>query len=88
MPILISLGILALYVLWAVWGRRTAQNEAAAKLDPLWSKLTKRSACKWSQTGDSNGRFVEYRCASCGVAAMTHTGSPPKDCKRNLKAGL
>lgn len=88
MPILITLGLVALYFVWAIWGRKTAQNEASARLDPLWSKLTKRKACKWSATGDSTGRFVEYRCSACGVSAMSHTGKPPQDCKRNLTSGL
>ncbi|WP_298294210.1 hypothetical protein [uncultured Litoreibacter sp.] len=88
MPILITVGLVALYFVWAIWGRKTAQNEASARLDPLWSKITRRKACKWDKTGDANGRFVEYRCATCRVAAMSHSGKPPQDCKRNLSSGL
>ncbi len=47
-----------------------------------------KNKCKWSKTGESSGAFVEYRCASCGVAAFSRTDAAPKDCKKGLTGGL
>ena len=48
-------------------------------------KKPAKRACAWSETGNSNGRIVEYRCAACGVAAYSATGAAPVICKSNLK---
>ncbi|QFT99402.1 hypothetical protein FIU85_18950 [Roseovarius sp. THAF8] len=75
--------VLALVVIAAVaWslGRGRVGGRMAGP-----GKRPARRACKWSETGNSNGRFVEYRCAACGVAAYSATGDAPVICKSNLK---
>ena len=76
MAITITAIILVLYAVWA-WRRKGGPSDARVK------KPAKK-ACKWETTGHSKGRFVEFRCATCGVSAMPHTGKAPVDCKSNL----
>ncbi|KRS14648.1 hypothetical protein XM53_02800 [Roseovarius atlanticus] len=75
--------VLALVVIVAV-GLSLGRGRMGGRLGGPGNKPAKR-ACKWSETGNSNGRFVEYRCASCGVAAYSATGDAPVICKSNLK---
>ncbi|MEJ6394951.1 hypothetical protein V8J82_16930 [Gymnodinialimonas sp. 2305UL16-5] len=79
MPILIAIAIAVIGFIWWSWGRHRVGGEVATRLDAL----TRRRACKWSATGDRNGRFVEYRCETCGKAAYSRTGSAPTACQRN-----
>lgn len=76
MVITITAVILVLYAVWA-WRRKTGPSRVGA------AKPAKK-ACKWEQTGHSKGRFVEFRCTTCGASAMPHTGKAPVDCKSNL----
>ncbi|QFT92613.1 hypothetical protein FIU86_07150 [Roseovarius sp. THAF9] len=74
--------VLALVVIVAV-----ALSPERGRMGGVGKKPAKR-ACKWSETGNSNGRFVEYRCAACGVAAYSATGDAPVICKSNLKGSV
>ena len=76
MAITITAIILVLYAVWA-WRRKAGPSAGRA------SKPAKK-ACSWEKTGHSKGRFVEFRCTTCGVSAMPHTGKAPVDCKSNL----
>lgn len=81
MPFLIAVVLAIVGFIWWSWGRDKASNSLARGLDQLF----KRRECRWITTGDANGRFVEYRCQSCGVASYSTTGKAPVTCKRNLK---
>lgn len=75
--------VLAMVVIVAV-GLSLGRGRMGGRLGGPGNKPAKR-ACKWSETGNRNGRFVEYRCAACGVAAYSATGDAPVICKSNLK---
>ncbi|MGK7653442.1 hypothetical protein ACSQ76_13800 [Roseovarius sp. B08] len=75
--------VLALVVIVAV-ALSLGRGRMGGRLGGPGKKPAKR-ACKWSETGNSNGRFVEYRCAACGVSAFSATGAAPAICKSNLK---
>ncbi len=75
--ITITAVILVLYAIWAL--RRRGAGQAGGI-----SRTPAKKACKWVETGHSKGRFVEFRCQTCGVSAMPHTGKAPVDCKSNL----
>ena len=77
MVITITAIILVLYAIWAL-RRRIPGVEGRGPRKPA------KTPCKWEKTGHSKGRFVEFRCATCGVSAMPHTGKAPVDCKSNL----
>jgi hypothetical protein len=79
MAIFITALIIVAYAVW-IFSRRGGIS--MPKATPAKNK------CKWSKTGDSSGAFVEYRCASCGVAAFSRTDAAPKDCKKGLTGGL
>ncbi|MGL6209353.1 MAG: hypothetical protein ACRC14_05940 [Paracoccaceae bacterium] len=83
MPIILTVLILVAGFLWWSWGRDRAGSVVSNRLD----RLFRRSACKWTPTGETNGRFHEYRCETCGIAAYSTTGSPPVTCKRNIRNG-
>jgi hypothetical protein len=78
--------VLALVVIVAV-ALSLGRGRMGGRLGGPAKKPAKR-ACKWSETGNSNGRFVEYRCAACGVAAYSATGEAPVICKSNLKGSV
>ncbi len=81
MAITITAIILVLYAIWALRRRGTGHGARVGR------KPAKK-ACKWVETGHSKGRFVEFRCETCGVSAMPHTGKAPVDCKSNLSGKL
>ncbi len=80
MATFITAVLVLLYAGWALWFRR---GGAPSRMGGRGLKA-KRNPCKWSETGDTKGRFVEYRCATCLVVALSHTGAPPQDCKKVL----
>ncbi|MEP3345215.1 MAG: hypothetical protein ABJN34_10225 [Litoreibacter sp.] len=84
MPIVLAILLAVAGFVWWSWGRRRAGDEVAFRLD----KLFRRKPCRWNGTGDAKGALLEYRCATCGVAAYSRTGKGPNDCKRNLRGGL
>jgi len=77
MVITLTAVILVLYALWALRWRKPGQLTGTPR------KPAKK-ACDWEQTGHTKGRFVEFRCKTCGASAMPHTGKAPIDCKSNL----
>lgn len=81
MPLALALALAVVGFVWWSWGRRRAGDAVAGKLDRAFRKRD----CRWSETGDRNGRFVEYRCVNCGIAAYSTTGRAPTTCKRNLR---
>ncbi len=81
MPLAFVLALAVIGFVWWAWGRQRAGNAVAGKPDQVFRKRD----CKWSETGDQNGRFVEYRCATCDIAAYSTTGNAPTTCKRNLR---
>jgi hypothetical protein len=83
MPIILTFLVLAAGFIWWSWGRDRAGSALSRRLDGLF----RRSPCKWALTGDSNGRLVEYRCETCGIAAYSTTGAAPVTCKRNIRNG-
>lgn len=82
MAIFVTAVLVLLYAGWALWWRRG--GSAGGTLGPGLGRAMKlkRKACSWSETGGSKGRFVEYRCATCDVVAMSYTGKAPQDCKK------
>lgn len=68
-------------VVWMRQGGRVGRTGA----NPTGTARTK--ACKWSATGEGQGRLKQYRCATCGVTAYSGTGKPPAQCKKNLGGG-
>ncbi|MEM9585332.1 MAG: hypothetical protein AAGA08_19675 [Pseudomonadota bacterium] len=80
MAIFITAILVLLYAVWALWWRRDGRAGGSV------ARRSKRprNPCKWSETGGSKGRFVEYKCSACLVVALSHTGAPPKDCKKVL----
>ncbi len=81
MAIAITAVILLLYALWAF--SRKAVGRVSGETPPTKSRK-KAKQCKWAPTGESKGRFVEYKCQTCSVVALSHTGKPPMDCKSEL----
>lgn len=81
MAIFITALILVAYAAW-IFSRRGGGGLSMPKATKPKNK------CKWAKTGESSGAFVEYRCASCGVAAFSRTDAAPKDCKKGLTGGL
>jgi len=77
MVITLTAVILVLYALWALRWRNPKRGAAA-------SNKPAKKACVWEETGHTKGRFVEFRCKTCGASAMPHTGKAPIDCKSNL----
>jgi hypothetical protein len=80
MAIAIALLILGLYAFWAF----TRKGSAASGPGQIGKPKSKRKSCKWQKTGETKGRFTEYRCKTCGVVALSHTGHAPQDCKSDL----
>ncbi len=72
----IALAVVVAVGLWLGRGRGAAGPGGAGR--------PAKRACSWSETGARNGRFVEYKCAACGVAAYSATGQAPVICKRTL----
>lgn len=85
MAIFITAVLVLLYTLWALWWRRGSDAGGSMQM-PGFSKKKPRKACKWLETGEAKGRFVEYRCEICDVVALSHTGRPPQDCKKVLSS--
>ncbi len=81
MPLALVIALAVIGFVWWAWGRQRAGNAVAGMLDQVFRKRD----CKWAKSGDQNGRFVEYRCAICGIAAYSTTGKAPTNCKRNLR---
>lgn len=82
MAIFITALLVVAYVAWTYRrGRPSIGGGGAAAAET-------KNACKWSKTGERNGVFVEYRCASCGVQAFGRVDSAPKECKKQLSRGL
>lgn len=80
MAIAIALVILGLYAFWA-YTRKGAVGQGQGQVG---KSKTKPKSCKWEKTGETKGRFVEYRCKACSVVALSHTGGAPQDCKSDL----
>ena len=83
MAIFITAVLVLLYVAWVFLWRRGADGTGSMQM-PGFSKKKAARACKWQETGKTKGRFVEYRCASCTVVALSYTGKAPLDCKKVL----
>ncbi|MGL5009322.1 MAG: hypothetical protein ACRC6I_05535 [Paracoccaceae bacterium] len=88
MPILIAIALLAALFVWANWGRDKATGALGSKLDPLWSRLTRRRKCRWVAEGASGETLRAFRCETCGVTAYSAQATGPQECKRGLGGGL
>lgn len=73
--ILITIGLIALYVFWAL--NRSGTIGGGGSQRPI--KDTKK--CDWSETGGGSGKLREYHCATCNMIAYSSTGAAPVDCK-------
>lgn len=73
--VFITIGLIALYVFWALGRGKSVGGPSARR--PI--KETKK--CNWSETGGGSGKLREYHCATCNMIAYSSTGSAPVDCK-------
>jgi hypothetical protein len=88
MPVLIGLLLIAAVFIWANWGRDRARGELSSRLDPLWSRLFRRKACRWVPAGIAGENLRAFRCNTCGVTAYSASHNGPTECKRGLAGGL
>ncbi|SEW11876.1 hypothetical protein SAMN04488515_1144 [Cognatiyoonia koreensis] len=83
MPVvLILLALIGAYFIW-----RASKPSSVSGSGPQ-SRIMHRGQCKWLPTGNDTVSLAEYYCKTCKVTAYAQGGTPPKECKKNLRGSL